>query len=322
MQHADAKLLLVDDEPGILRLLSRWLANAGYSVRVATDGRDAVAAIEQECPDLVITDWEMPRMDGLELCRHLRQMELPHYVYTIFLSVRTGPDESVYALDLGADDFVAKPVRQGELLARVRAGARLMALERRLSQLTSSDPLTGLLTQRAFYECLDKEWQRAERHELSLSCVMIDLDLFRRVNEAHGHAMGDRVLKAVAQMLSETCRRSDFLCRYGGEEFAVLLPETGGDNASVWAERVRRRMAGLDFGAGGKRVSITASFGVAEKNESHRTEGALVDQAAQALSCAKRWGRDRVIRIESVANEEAPSSEPTCSAEATDDRSG
>ena len=305
MQYTDAKLLLVDDEPGILRLLSRWLQNAGYSLRMATDGQDALAAIEQECPDLVITDWEMPRLDGLQLCRRIREMDPPHYVYVIFLSVRTGPDESVAALELGADDFVAKPVRQGELLARVRAGARLVALERRLSQLTNCDPLTGLMTRRAFDDCLEKEWQRARRHHLSLSCVMLDLDRFKRVNNLHGHTAGDRVLKAVAQMLGDTCRRSDFVCRYGGEQFCVLLPETRGQSAQQWAERMRRRLTGLTVRVGETPLEITASFGVAQKQDHLQTPSQLVEWASEALSSAKRSGRDRVVDFESLAGEVA-----------------
>jgi len=302
MQYTDAKLLLVDDDPGILRLLSRWLEKAGYPLRFATDGEDALVAIEQECPDLVITDWEMPRLDGMELCRRIRQMNLPHYVYIIFLSVRTGPDESVAALELGADDFVAKPVRQGELLARVRAGARVLALERRLSQLASTDSLTGLMTQRTFYEGLEKEWLRAERHNLPLSCVMLDLDFFKRINDTFGHPAGDAMLKAVAQVLVDNCRRSDSLCRYGGEEFCVLLPETTGEKAALWAERMRRSIAAIAMPAGGKVLQITASFGVAQKHEDARTPGDLVDQADQALLCAKQSGRDRVSRYESLTD--------------------
>jgi diguanylate cyclase (GGDEF)-like protein len=302
MLYTDAKLLLVDDDPGILRLLSRWLEKDGYPLRFATDGQDALTAIEQECPDLVITDWEMPRIDGMELCRRIRQMDLPHYVYLIFLSVRTGPDELVAALDLGADDFVAKPVRQGELLARVRAGARLLALERRLSQLASTDPLTGLMTQRTFYESLAKEWQRAERHNLPLSCVMLDLDFFKRVNDTEGHPAGDALLKAVAQTLTDSCRRSDFLCRYGGEEFCVLLPETTGENAAVWAERVRRSIATLTAPAGDRSLQITASLGVAQRHADTPAPSGLVDQADQALLCAKQSGRDRVARYESLTD--------------------
>lgn len=308
VEYGNARLLLVDDDPGILRLLARWLKKAGYPTQFATDGQDALVAIEQECPDLVITDWDMPRIDGLELCRRIRQMDLPHYVYIIFLSVKSGPEESVLALEVGADDFVAKPVREGELLARVRAGARMLALERRLSQLASTDPLTGLMTQRTFYECLGKEWQRCQRHHLPLSCVMLDLDFFKRINDTYGHPAGDAVLKVVAQTLAENCRRSDFLCRYGGEEFCALLPETAGEKAELWAERVRQCVAGLAIPVGGRLLKVTASFGVTQRHQDTHNPGELVDRADQALLCAKHSGRDRVTRFESLtdASESCP----------------
>lgn len=302
MQLHDTKLLLVDDDPGILRLLSRWLEKAGYPVAVASDGAEALAAIEKAPPDLVITDWEIPRMDGLELCRRLRQMDLPHYIYTIVLSVKAAPDESAMALEAGADDFVGKPVHQGELLGRVRAGTRMLALERRLSQLASTDPLTGLMTQRSFYEGLAKEWQRTLRHRLPMSCVMLDIDFFKRINDTHGHPAGDTVLKRVAQTLAENCRPNDFLCRYGGEEFCAVLPEMTGEHAALWAERVRRRVSTLAIPLGKETLQITASFGAAERHEDTQTVGQLVDQADQALLCAKHSGRDRVARFEALTD--------------------
>lgn len=302
MQQASTKLLLVDDDPGILRLLARWLAKAGYQVRCAQDGAEALTLIEQDPPDLLITDWEMPRVDGLELCRRLRQMDLPHFIYVIFLSARSAPNESVVALEVGANDFVAKPVHYGELLARVRAGMRMLALERRLSQLASTDPLTGLMTQRSFYESLAKEWQRTLRYRLPLSCVMLDLDFFKRINDSYGHPAGDTVLKLVAGTLAESCRGSDILCRYGGEEFCVLLPETSGEQATQWAERVRQRISGLSVTLGSETLRISASFGSAERHEDTQTPSQLVDQADQALLCAKHSGRDRVARFEALTD--------------------
>jgi diguanylate cyclase (GGDEF)-like protein len=302
MSPADFKVLLVDDDPAMLRILSKRLEKAGYPVRTAGDGQEALCAIEEECPDFLITDWEMPRINGLELCRRVREMRLPHYVFVVFLTVKSTSEEIVAGLEVGADDFLTKPVDQGELLARMRAGSRILELEQRLSVMARTDSLTGLMTQRSFYELLDKEWQRSRRFHLPLSCVMIDLDFFKRINDIHGHPAGDAILAAVARLLTGSCRGCDSVCRYGGEEFCVMLPETGESDAAVWAERVRRRMAAVVVPVGGKEIRITGSFGAAQRHDDTQTAEELVDLADQALLCAKQSGRDRVVRYESLAD--------------------
>lgn len=300
MDAAESKVLLVDDDPAILRLLSKWLEQAGYVVQCAGDGRQALAAIEAECPDFLVTDWEMPHVDGIELCRRVRQLKLPHYVYILFLTVKSASEEMIEALEIGADDFLSKPAAREELVARMRSGARVIELERRLSQTACTDPLTGLMTRRAFYESLEKEWQRAKRLHLPLSCVMMDLDFFKRINDIHGHLTGDSALSSVAELLKKVCRSSDSVCRYGGEEFCVMLPETNEPNAALWADRAREALAETVISLGGKDVRISGSFGVAQRHDDNRTAGDLIDQADQALLCAKQTGRDRVVRYESL----------------------
>jgi diguanylate cyclase (GGDEF)-like protein len=311
MTPADYRVLLVDDDPAMLRLLSKWLSKAGYLVRTATDGQEALEAIERECPDFLVTDWEMPRLDGLDLCRRVREMTLPHYVCIIFLTVRTGAQEMITGLENGADDFLTKPVSEAELLARMRSSSRVLELERRLSLMAHTDSLTGLLTQRSFYECLEKEWHRCRRYSLPLSCMMMDLDFFKQVNDVHGHLAGDLMLKGVAELLTDNCRGSDTVCRYGGEEFCVMLPETPENEAVGWTERVRTRLAALHIPAGGREMRITGSFGVAECRDDIRTSEELVDRADQALLCAKRLGRDRVIRYTALADAAEPNFQST-----------
>jgi len=296
------RVLLVDDDPAMLRLLARWLERAGYRVGQAADGRQALEAIEAQCPDFLVTDWEMPHVDGLELCRRVRQLDLPHYIYVLFLTVRSTRDETVAGLEVGADDFLTKPVHQAELLARMRAGSRVLELERRLSKIAHTDLLTGLVTRRTFFPILDKEWKRAKRHHRPVSCAMIDIDFFKRINDLHGHFAGDYVLKTVAEMLQADCRCTDVVCRYGGEEFCALLPETRELQAAQWAERVRRHIAATPVRLGEKEIRITCSLGTAQNHDDTQTCEQLIDQADQALLCAKRSGRDRVVSFESLAD--------------------
>jgi diguanylate cyclase (GGDEF)-like protein len=296
-----AKVLLVDDDRLLLRWISKWLERGGYTVRTALDGAEALAAIEAECPDFLLTDWEMPRMDGLELCRRIRGLSLPHYVYIYFLTGKSSHEEIIASFQAGADDFLTKPIHEGELLARLQAGARVLDLERRLSLMARTDPLTGAMTQRTFYELLEKEWLRAKRARLPLSCVMMDLDFFKRINDVHGHPAGDAVLRATADLLTKSCRVSDTVCRYGGEEFCVLLPETGEGDAALWADRVRQKIAAMEIAFGGKELRVTGSFGAAQRYDDTQTPEQLIDQADQALLCAKRSGRDRVVRFESLS---------------------
>ncbi len=304
MTTADSKIkvLLVDDDPAMRRILSRWLARGGYPVQVASDGQEALEAVERDCPDVILTDWEMPRMSGLDLCRRVRAMPLDHYVYILFLTVRSASLELVSAMEAGADDFLSKPVLEAELLARLRSCTRVLELERRLTLMARTDPLTGLLTQRSFYEGLEKEWQRAKRFHVPLSCVMLDLDFFKRVNDIHGHQAGDVVLKSMAQLLLEGCRASDSVCRYGGEEFCVMLPETREADAVSWAERVRARLSSLVIPIGPSEVRLSGSLGVAERYDETRSAEQLVDLADQALLYAKRSGRDRVVAYQTVSD--------------------
>jgi two-component system, cell cycle response regulator len=301
MVPANYKVLLVDDDPAMLRLLTRWLEKAGYPVCTATDGHEALEAIDADCPDFLLTDWEMPRMDGLELCRQMRNMMLPHYVYTIFLTVRTSGADMIAGLEGGADDFLTKPVTEGELLARLQSSSRVLELERRLSLLAHTDFLTGLLTKRTFFDSLEKEWHRSSRFHLPLSCVMVDLDYFKQINDVYGHPAGDSVLKFVAEMLIDNSRASDTVCRYGGEEFCILMPETDESNAALWAERTRERLMALRIPTGEETLRITGSFGIAQCSDDSVDPEDLIKQADKALLCAKRSGRDRVVRHTALA---------------------
>ncbi len=295
------KVLLVDDDPAMLRLLTKWLESDGYQVLRTGDGRSAMEIIEKERPRLLVTDWEMPNVNGLELCRWVRSQNFGHYVYTVILTVRTDSEDMLKGLEAGADDFLKKPVDRNELVARIRAGTRVMELEQRLSLLANTDAMTGLATRRVLFDNFKREWDRSERYNTHLSCVMMDIDYFKRINDNYGHQAGDEVLRKVGELLKAGVRTCDFVGRYGGEEFCVVLPETTDEQAVTWAERMRARIAAQQIKVNETTLEVTASFGVAQRlADTSSTEG-LVDMADQALVVAKRSGRDRVVAYRSLA---------------------
>lgn len=294
------KVLVVDDDPAMRRLVTKWLECDGYPVDQAGNGVEALAALEAACPDMLITDWNMPQMDGMELCERVRGLRLPNYVYILFLTVRSDENELVKGLDVGADEFLSKPINREELLARVRAGERIVSLERRLSQMARTDELTGLRTRRSFHDIFDKEWERSSRRHLPLSCVMLDIDYFKRINDNHGHQFGDQIIQLVGEHLESSCRASDTVARYGGEEFCVLLPETDEHDAALWADRVRVKLSSLQIPVDDDHLRVTCSFGVAHRSDETPKPHDLIDRADQALVCAKQTGRDRVVQFDSM----------------------
>jgi two-component system chemotaxis response regulator CheY len=239
---------------------------------------------------MLVTDWDMPGLDGLQLCRKLRRESLPFYVYILLLTAKSSSEEMVEGLDAGADDFISKPINPAVLLARLKAGSRSIAVDRRLRDIARLDPLTGSMNRRSFHERFSVEWDRASRYGHALSCAMIDLDHFKRINDMHGHAAGDAVLQGIACLLESHCRASDVLARYGGEEFCVLLTETDEPGAAAWAERTRLAITEARIPFAEQTLSVTASFGVAARLPDIANPEALVALADQALSVAKETG--------------------------------
>ncbi len=300
MDKTPARVLLVDDDPVMLRLTRAMLESGGYSTRLATCGQEALALIQEDCPHYLLTDWMMPGLTGPELCRAVRQMELPQYLYILMLTVKSGSNYLVEGLEAGADDFLTKPIKQGELLARMKAGSRVLSLEQRLNQLARSDPLTGIYNRRAFHEQAQREFQRSRRYKVKLSTVMVDIDFFKKINDTHGHPVGDQVIKHVARVLRASVRTSDYVCRFGGEEFCVLLTETEEDNAVVWADRARQAISQLEIPVGHSVIKITASMGVSGILDDTKDIDELIDAGDQALLVAKQAGRDRVVCYRSL----------------------
>lgn len=309
MNDSLGHVLLVDDDLAIVRLLRKWLEGAGYRVSEASNGIDALQLIERECPQYLISDWEMPCMDGLELCRLVRQRESTNYLFTILLTGRAFPNDIIAGLDAGADEFIKKPVDRAELLARLRSGSRVIALEKRLHQIANIDSLSGLPNRKSFMTNLDREWSRSIDYKIPLSMVMLDIDFFKRINDIHGHQVGDEVIRQVSATLRKETRDLDFLGRYGGEEFCLFLPETAETGAHIVAERIREALANTQvLTPEGAPLPVTASFGVAQRMQDTKSTLQLIHMADQALLVAKRSGRNRTISFHSLSQPALPNS--------------
>ena len=298
------RILLVDDEPTQRLIMARLLKRAGYEVETAGNGREALAKVEAGDFQLMITDWEMPEMDGVTLCSAVRALQNKAYVYIILLTARDAIEHVVTGLQAGADDYLTKPVIEPELMARLNSGKRIVTLERSLRtaneenrRLSITDPLTGVYNRRYLMEQLPREIDRAARYGRQLAVVMCDVDHFKKINDTHGHQIGDEVLKWFVGNLSDTVRTSDWVARYGGEEFVVVLPETNVASSAVAAEHLRARVAAEPFNDGSTSFLVTASFGVSgwkERVPSGSTLDALMAKCDEGVYASKASGRNRV----------------------------
>ncbi|MBA2115462.1 diguanylate cyclase [Bremerella alba] len=297
-------VLVVDDDRLIRTLIREFLSREGYEVVTAESCREALEVLEEEKHQFkfLVTDWELPDGSGIDLIRHVRHVVSSHYMYIVMATSHGNRENLTRALNAGADDFLAKPIDRGELVARMRSGQRILALETRLTHLANSDLLTGLPTRRVFEEMIAKEWSRARRYRLPLSCVIFDIDYFKRINDVHGHASGDQVLKEIGRIFSDSVRKSDIICRYGGEEFCAILPETSTAQACLWAENLRKRIAETDIVLDSAVVNVTTSLGVAETLAEMEEQEELIDIADQCLSEAKQKGRNQVVSFSNLQN--------------------
>jgi diguanylate cyclase (GGDEF)-like protein len=284
--------MVVDDADDIRRLLEKRLGAAGYQVVSYASAVLALPEVVREDPDLILLDVNMPELDGWEACRLLSQSNPD--VPVIFLTAQGDVENRLTGFEAGARDYIVKPFHPAELLARVKAVIRersaTEAAEKRaetLEIMAITDALTGVANRRYFEIRYPEELERAARYGFDLSCLMIDIDHFKSINDTYGHATGDVVIREVAAVIKRAMRSIDFIARYGGEEFCALLPETDIAAALNIAERIREAIEAVDLGDG--RPRVTASLGAA----AGVTNG-LVENADKALYDAKRRGRNRV----------------------------
>jgi diguanylate cyclase (GGDEF)-like protein len=295
------RILIADDDPVSRRMLERILIRLGHEVIAVPDGPEAVQALQApDGPRMAILDWMMPGADGLSVCRILRQREGP-YLYLILLTARDRREDMVAGLDAGADDFLTKPLDADELRSRLRSGARVLALQEGLLEaqdalrlLAAQDELTGLWNRRRITEQLEIEWRRARHEKRPLGVAVVDVDKFKLVNDTHGHAIGDQVLKEVARRMRLSIREYDAIGRYGGEEFLLVLPGCDADAGAQVAERVRMAVAAEPVPTDAGPLSIRVSIGVAWTPPAGVEPLALIRLADEALYRAKSGGRDRV----------------------------
>jgi two-component system cell cycle response regulator len=296
------KILIVEDEFISRRMVKKFLVDAGYEIVEAEDGKSAWELFQNEPFHLVITDWLMPRLNGLELVKKIRESEHKSYTYIIMLTAKDDKDNIVFGLESGVDEYLTKPFNGRELVARVASGMRILRLEEQLKLaqqqmeiLAMRDELTGLLNRRAIEEYAESEFNMTERKVRALSVILLDIDHFKNVNDRFGHKTGDYALQQVAKVLTSNLRNYDRVGRWGGEEFMLILPDTQLKDALAAAERVRIEISAMKISLeAGETFSIHISLGVACTTSQFSSLTKLIDAADQAMYLAKEAGRNRV----------------------------
>ncbi len=299
------RILIAEDDATSRRILQAVLKKLGHEVESVENGEQAWARLQREdAARLAILDWMMPGMDGVEVCRRLREAGKEDHVYVILLTSRAEKQDIVAGLGAGAKDYITKPFDPEELRARVATGCRVIelqaALEARLHELQAAmeqiaalartDPLTGLANRRHFDELFERERGRANRLHNPICAITVDLDHFKHVNDQYGHAAGDRVLRAVADCFRRHLRPYDVVARFGGEEFVILVPGASLEQSVQIAERLRGAIREIAIP---ELPKVSASFGVAAFEPEEPAES-LLARADAALYRAKHGGRDRV----------------------------
>lgn len=291
------RLLVVDDQPVNVQALYQALC-ADHQVLVATSGEQALALCQEKQPDLVLLDVVMPGIDGYEVCRRLKAEALTQHIPVIFVTASSDEAAETRGLDSGAVDFITKPINPPVVRARVKTHLTLKMQSDQLRQMVFVDGLTGVFNRRYFDERLGSEWQRSSRNQLPLSLVLIDIDHFKRFNDAQGHQAGDDCLRKVAQAIKTGLKRpADVAARYGGEEFACILPETDLGGALVVANQLEQgvRQLSIPHGQSPTAPCVTVSLGLAVRGAgSPEPIAELLARADRQLYRAKGEGRSRV----------------------------
>jgi len=287
-------VLVVDDDELVIKRMNKLLESRGYVVHTALSGEEALRVLDTTVCQIVLTDWRMPDMDGLALCRNLRQRQNEGYIYVLMLTVRNTTSDILAGLAAGADDYLVKGANSAEILARVEVGRRTTHLDRSLRasnrenrRMSVTDALTGVHN------------RRSRRYNHSLAIVSCDIDHFKKINDGFGHEVGDEILQAFATRAGDCIRQGiDWISRTGGEEFVIVLPETDLEGASCVAKRLRDALAARAVSTSSGPVAVTASMGVTALETPQQLSATSVAQLLRAADChlymSKNLGRNRV----------------------------
>jgi two-component system, cell cycle response regulator len=305
---AESNILLVEDDKIQGKATKDYLDSAGYKVVWVEDGKSAIKAVKTQGTDLVVLDFVLPDMNGNEVCRWLKLNQDTKGIPIIMLTAKSSTNDKVASLTAGADDHLSKPFNESELGARIYACLRTKALQdelrdknRQLEEVLSkvevlaiTDPLTHLFNRRHFEKLLENEFASTARYKSPATCLMIDVDYFKRINDEYGHRTGDIVLKEISLIIISCLRKVDTVARWGGEEFVALLPRTKKEDSHSAAERILNSISGYTFT--GVNRQITVSIGIASiPNPSIDTAEKLVDASDAALYEAKKSGRNKIV---------------------------
>lgn len=301
-------VLVIDDSPDVHRLLRARLKQEEVELVGHTDPRLGLEYARNTPPAVILLDLDMAEMDGFEVLRALKDNPGTHHVPVIIVSGMTSMQDKVTAFELGAIDYVVKPFEFTEFRIRLRSALRVNRLLTMLSTRAQLDGLTGLWNRAHFDSRLSDELSRGIRSAAPISIAMADCDFFKSINDTFGHPAGDSVLQGLAKILRHECRQSDAVCRYGGEEFVILMPETKPADAAAVCERIRIAIENVTWPRHPER-KVTTSFGVVGLNAAMDINAAtLVEAADKALYTSKKTGRNKVTTIELDAPVSTPKS--------------
>ena len=302
-------VLIADDSAFEVEQIKAIFAKMGFEISWAYTGAEAIKQARRKLPDLILLDVVLPDITGHDVCRLLRAHPETANIPLIMITVRDKTEDKVLGFEQGANDYITKPFDPRELKARVRACLRMKQLQDDLTQkneeykallkhvqeLAITDPVTGLFNRRYFKEVLQQEFSRAQRYGTLFACFMIDVDHFKRINDSYGHEAGDRVLSDLSRLLQSQIRDVDLIARYGGDEFAILLPESSREKACQIANRIREAVCNEAYPFLPKGQRVTLSIGISGLPDVGLQQASqIISTADFALYRAKRNGKNRV----------------------------